>query len=72
MNRPNSSKINFPYSENFINVEIQPMPIASSDIRKKIQENQPIVNDVPDVIREDILQLYKNHQRSICSVNYEK
>ncbi|MFC1888043.1 nicotinate (nicotinamide) nucleotide adenylyltransferase [Candidatus Cloacimonadota bacterium] len=40
-------------------LEMDPVPVSSTDIRKKIKEDQPIIGLVPDCIISDIKLYYK-------------
>lgn len=64
VNRPNSSTIQkYDYAGEFIFLEMHPIPISSSEIRKKICQNQAIDKDVPANIRDEIYQLYQNQAK---------
>jgi nicotinate (nicotinamide) nucleotide adenylyltransferase len=59
VNRPITEKISVPdLPGRFHFVTMQPVPISSSEIRRKIASNQFIEGDVPENIRKKIIALY--------------
>jgi nicotinate-nucleotide adenylyltransferase len=63
--RPDTDRdrwINLDYLEYFIFIDMKPFPISSTKIRQAISEDDPIEDFVPQIIKDDVIRLYKKRE----------